>query len=155
MQRSKPSVKPPTSGHPLLSATDPSARSPSPPCSAPPPEMPALAIRWESCVDVRRNCFDENNVATVSQQRASLVQFRVSDLGIPLVDYTTIRTAGGRREARYFFAGAVAGGCTSLRSNFPLPSTKNKQSAAGSQLVVCRYLPPGCKKYDPGPSRNS
>src|SRR6266568_4092228 len=110
MQRSKPSVKPPTSGHPLLSATDPSARSPSPPCSAPPPEMPALAIRWESCVDVRRNCFDENNVATVSQQRASLVQFRVSDLGTPW--WTTRRSERPEDDAkaRYFFAGAVAGG---------------------------------------------
>src|SRR6266702_4796163 len=136
MQRSKPSVKPPTSGHPLLSATDPSARSPSPPCSAPPPEMPALAIRWESCVDVRRNCFDENNVATVSQQRASLVQFRVSDLGTPLVDYTTIRTAGGRRESPLLLRGRRCGRLNQLE--IELSFAFDKEQTVRSRIAARR-----------------
>ena len=40
-------------------------------------------------------------------------------------------------SARYFFAGALPPS-TSLRSNFPLPSTKNTHSEDLSQEVVCR-----------------
>src|SRR6266705_142336 len=99
-------------GKPPASA-DPSARSPS-----------------------RRNCFDENNVATVSQQRASLVQFRVSDLGTPLVDYTTIRTAGGRRESPLLLRGRRCGRLNQLE--IELSFAFDKEQTVRSRIAARR-----------------
>src|SRR5207248_10808053 len=73
--------------------------------------------------------------STINKKKAIVPPVRVTAVGPAFFDaqHRGAKALLGA-PARYF----VAGACTGLRSNFPLPSTKNTHSAAGSQLVVCR-----------------
>ena len=60
--------------------------------------------------------------------------------GVPMSFQTPMRDRASGLYV-YFFAGSVPGdfaGCTTLRSKLPPLSTKNTQSEALSQVVVCR-----------------